>query len=107
MSKVFSQDTLTTSRFIEDSFGNGYVIEYHYANEGRMSIERRKDSSMYLTSHSHYISLVSIIAFRGNKTKIIASNIKSIYSPVECIADSRELWLKRLYQIQNGKNNNK
>lgn len=83
-------DTITANRFIEDSIGNSYEIEYHYLN----TINFPNDE------HAHYISLVNITAFKGNKQHTIAANIKAIYSPVECVSDNRELWLKRLYQIQ-------
>jgi len=88
---IYLEDTLIADRVIEDSIGRTYQIEYRYVNH----IGFGKDE------HAHYISLVNIIQFKGNKQHTIASNIKAIYSPVECIADNRELWLKRLYEYQN------
>ncbi len=87
----FDTDTITTSRFIEDSIGNGYEIQYRYANDDIAKAIKDID-------HAHYISNVFIIQFKGNKQKTIFSNIKAIYSPVECSSDNRELWLKRLYE---------
>lgn len=113
--KVKEEDTLIASRFIEDSIGNGYEIEYKYAMPDYSMPTKTllysqpvfdtndSGSSLGEKAHTHYISLVNIIAFKGNKQHTIASNIKAIYSPTECQSDSRELWLKRLYQIQNKK----
>lgn len=113
---LIATDTLTASRFIEDSIGNGYEIEYRFVMSETSATPRAtllytpdvfndKDSlpSLRETIHTHYISLVNIIAFKGNKQHTIASNIKAIYSPVECVSDNRELWLKRLYEFQNKK----
>lgn len=91
--KWFQEDTLVASKFIEDSAGNSYEIEYRYSPNAIPNNE----------PHKHYIALVNIIAYRGNKQKVIFSNIKAIYSPTECQADNRELWLKRLYSLQNKK----
>lgn len=99
------EDTLTAERFIEDSIGNSYEIEYRYVmdkHDGLLIIGDSLDGTIG-KAHRHYISIVNIIAYHGNKQKVIFSNIKAIYSPVECVADNRELWLKRLYEYQNKK----
>lgn len=117
-------DTLIASRFIEDSVGNTYEIEYKYEDEhpkivsggdilhsdsgyyliyNKGNVPYPKDGDTVRQFHRHYISLINIIAYKGNRKKTLFSNIKSIYSPVECVADNRELWLKRLYLLQNKK----
>lgn len=105
-------DTLTAQRFISDSNGNSYMIEYRYivndAPFDKIILDKNgvvgdKDSLMHLASHTHYIALVNIIAFKGNHKKIIASNIKAIYSPTECSADNPELWRKKIYEILKNK----
>lgn len=92
-------DTLTAERFIQDSLGNNYEIEYRYANE--------PDSVRYFLGiiqhgqpklHEHHVALVNILKYRGNKQTIIGSNIKAIYSPNECSSDNTKLWLKRVYE---------
>lgn len=90
---VYLEDTLTADRLIEDSIGRTYQIEYRYVNHIKFDD----------TEHAHYFAIVSISQFKGNKQKVLYSNIKAIYSPVECVSDNRELWLKRLYQYQNSK----
>lgn len=101
-----NSDTLIASRFLSDSLGRTFEIEYRYVENKSDTIKgdswhlNKNSESSY---HTHYIALVTIISFKGNKRKIIAENIKSIYSPVDCSADCPALWLKRLYQILNKK----
>ncbi len=90
----YSGDSLTSERFFEDSIGNSYLVEYKYADDDIAKATSDLD-------HRHHISNCSIVKFQGNKQKTIFSNIKAIYSPVECVSDNRELWLKRLYWYQN------
>lgn len=98
---IIEEDTLTADRFIEDSLGNGYEIEYRYSTHwGSPNAVEGGDAG---EEHGHWIALVNIIQFKGNKQHTIAKDIKAVYSPVECVSDNRELWLKRLYEIQNKK----
>lgn len=97
---IMIYDTVTACRFIEDSVANTYEVEYRYVIPNDFgTIKDPKD----LSDHRHFVSLVNIIAFKGNKQHTIAYNIKAIYSPTECQSDNRELWLKRLYEYQKGK----
>lgn len=105
-------DTLTAQRFISDSNGNSYMIEYRYTSNdsafsttllSRKHLYDLPDSIKDELSHSHFIALVNIIAFKGNHKNIIASNIKWIYSPTECSADNPDLWGKRLNEILKNK----
>lgn len=93
------QDSLTAERFFTDSLGNKFMCEYRYAPYSTLPGTDYESKG----EHEHYIAICSIIAYKGNRKSTIASNIKAIYSPVECSADSPKLWLKRLYDIQNKK----
>ena len=81
VSEGLIQDSLTAERFIEDSIGNSYEIQYRYNgvdffNEKYTDFDKQK-----LSPHTHYIALVNIIKYHGNKQQTIFSNIKAIYSP--------------------------
>lgn len=95
-SSYLISDSLTAERHIKDSLGNWYMVEYRY---GDLDIIIQHDSLKF--NHRHHIANCSIVSYKGNKTKIIADNIKAIYSPTNCEADNDKLWLKRLYELKN------
>jgi len=104
------EDSLTASRFITDSIGNEYMVEYRYGSSDSLKSKwggmgqdaaYRPDTSLWIStshmySHMHYIALCSIIKFKGNKQQVIMSGIKAIYSPTDCSSDNEKLWLERL-----------
>lgn len=97
-----SSDTLTAERLIEDSLGNHYMVEYRYAEVEEYyktdTVFEKITMGKYQVepSHSHYIALVNIIKYNGNRQTTIAKNIKAIYSPTECSADNVTIWKQKI-----------
>ena len=85
-------DSLTSQRHITDSSGQTYLIEYRYLDNITLPNADYESKG----KHAHYIAICSITWYKGNKQKIIAKNIKAIYSPVSCASDCDKLWLERL-----------
>lgn len=103
------QDSLTAERFLGDSLGNSYVVEYRYKDDDEvdkwlldtMGVTRK--DSLNGINHKHYYAKCSITKFYGNKKILVVGGIQCIYSPTDCPADNSRLWMRRLYMILSKK----
>lgn len=96
---ILLQDSLTAERFFLDSLGNQYMVNYLYERKEVLTLDHYDEKTR--TDHNHYIAICSIVKWKGNKSQVVMSGYKAIYSPVECASDNGKLWLKRLYEYPN------
>ena len=99
-------DSITSQKFIRDSLGNDYIIEYacsysEWKNAMKPTNEEVEENKFSI--HRHIVAICTIIKFKGNRKWVIASGIKAIYSPTDCSSDNEKLWLKRLYELKGAK----
>lgn len=86
-------DSFYSMRFVKDEAGQSYLIEYHFAETAN---GLTKDEPNRKENHAHFIANCTIIRMNYTKNKIIAQNIKAIYSLMDCAADNNKLWLDRI-----------